>query len=407
MSATKKKTAASGKATGKKKVSAEKSAEEVKTVKDEDIGLPPKAEALSRIQIDLSHKVEVTENDAKQLANELKNGKTLGDALFHFCYLRNTFFDGSVAAKCVRTAEGEFAGKEGIEQQECAEVLGLYLWIIRNTPKYEGRTFFSQLKKDNFEKVYSEDLSLLELSDEDKKNRQQVMAIMGRDPFADEAPEDKTQMYRDLTGLLSEGMRRDVAKQHAAVEIVRNYVSIGKYQKKVSILSAQDYIDSDTQKELEALLTLISKVQASINQTAKDNGFSGSKAIGTNGKGMLSDVETQVEDRGYDAGITNFYDIETSKAIGQVSDISFRSMLNQVKLSRTDYSDILTQQAEIVRKSQRMAADAMEALRVAKEKITKQQLLDELEKEYRKKGISEDEINEFINAEYDLKDSAY
>ena len=43
-------------------------------------------------------------------------------------------------------------------------------------------------------------------------------------------------------------------------------------------------------------------------------------------------------------------------------------------------------------------------MRLAKEKIVKQQLLKELEKEYRKKGISEKEIDQFIQREYHLYD---
>ena len=48
--------------------------------------------------------------------------------------------------------------------------------------------------------------------------------------------------------------------------------------------------------------------------------------------------------------------------------------------------------------------DSLEALRVCKGKITKQKLLEEREGEYRKKGISEEEIQEFISREYKLWD---
>jgi len=48
------------------------------------------------------------------------------------------------------------------------------------------------------------------------------------------------------------------------------------------------------------------------------------------------------------------------------------------------------------------AREAIEALRLAKEKIKKQKLLDELARDYRKKGISEKEIEAFIDREYHL-----
>ena len=45
---------------------------------------------------------------------------------------------------------------------------------------------------------------------------------------------------------------------------------------------------------------------------------------------------------------------------------------------------------------------SLEALRLAKCKIKKQELIDELEEDYRRKGISEEEIKDFISREYNL-----
>ena len=68
-------------------------------------------------------------------------------------------------------------------------------------------------------------------------------------------------------------------------------------------------------------------LQDNINTTAEKNAFT-VKGVGSNGKGMLSDVMNQIEERGIDEGITNFYDIETSKSIEEVANISFRAQLN-------------------------------------------------------------------------------
>ena len=43
---------------------------------------------------------------------------------------------------------------------------------------------------------------------------------------------------------------------------------------------------------------------------------------------------------------------------------------------------------------------------MAKEKITKEELLDELAEDYRKKGISEKEIEEFVNRELNMYDGS-
>ena len=320
-----------------------------------------------------------------------KNNNDLMKAMFEYCFINNIFFNETILKNIIKNEDNH------------DKLPGVYVDLIQQNEKFKGLTFFSQLKVENFSKIYSEDLSLLSLNEEDRKNRQQVIDILGYDPFKEERSEDRPQLYRDLTSMLTEAMRKDVAKAKAALSIVRSYQNIERYQKIVTELMSTGTVNAELQEQIDQYLGIISKIQNTVNQTAEKNNFT-VKGVGANGRGMLSDVMNQVETMGYDKGITNYYDIATSKAIEEVSDISWRSMINQINLSKTDYVDILTNQCELVKNAQRLAQDAAEALRLAKEKITKQELLDELAKEYRKKGISEEEINEFISREYDLFD---
>lgn len=316
-------------------------------------------------------------------------------ALFQICFENNIFYDNDLLQKkFLKNREDDILDK----------MPEVYIWEIENNVQYKGLTFFSQIKIDNFNKIYAEDLSLLLLTEDDKKNRQQIISILGYDPFKNDAPEERAQLYRDLAGMLSEAMRKDIPKQKAAVEVVRNYANIGRYQKRATEIAASGQIDEGTQKELDNLLTVIARIQSNVNQTTKENGFTGGKSIGSGGRGMLSDVMLQCEELGYDDGITNYYDIKTSKSIAEIANISWKAMMNQLNLSDTDYADILINQSKIVKTAQRTAADALEAARLAREKVTKQELILELEQEYRKKGISEEEIEEFVKREYKLKE---
>lgn len=336
----------------------------------------------------------MTEENKQEFNNLLKkyNGN-YPDALFEYCFIYNIFYDGELVTSILKKEETP-------TNEDFAEY---YMASLNAEPKYEGKDFFSQLKRENFEVIYSEELNLLSLSEDDKKNRQQVINILAYDPFKDDAEEDRPQLYRDLTGLLTENMRKDIAKQKAAVEVVKNYSTISKYQKRISdLLKSESTPSPATQKEVDNLLAMVSKIQTVINGITKENGFTSGKSLGNSGRGMLSDVINQVEEQHYDEGITNFYDQATSKSIQEVADISFKAMLAQVKLTGTDYADIVSQQAIMVREAQKIARDASEALRLAKEKITKQKLLDELRADYKRKGISEEEIEEFISREYKM-----
>ena len=315
-------------------------------------------------------------------------GNYLG-ALFEYCFKHNLYFSKDTYKWLTK----------GDEEEVNKKMPEIYIDTLNADPTLFGLTFFDQIKMENFEKIYSEDLSLLTLSEDDKKNRQQAIDILGYDPFQEENESDRPKLYRDLAGMLSEGMRKDIVKSKAALSIVRSYQNIEKYQQRVSELMSTGKTDADTQDKIDQYLKVINNIQNSVNQTAEKNSFA-VKGIGTSGRGMLSDVMNQIEEKGIDEGITNFYDIATSNAIEEVANISFKAQLNQLNLSQTDYADILANQAELVRKAQRTAKDSVEALRLAKEKITKQELLDELAADYRKKGISEEEIEEFINREF-------
>ena len=314
------------------------------------------------------------------------------EAMFKYCFNHNIFYDGGLLRSMILKTSG-FA--EQLPQS--------YIDILNANPRYDNQDFFSQLMRDNFEKIYNEDAKLSALDEETRKNRLAVIDILAYDPFKDDDIEDKPQLYRDMTGMLNEGMRKDVAKAKAALSVVRSYNNLEKYQKKINEIMKTGQVDDETQKQLDQLIKVQKTLQDSINTTAEKNNFT-VKGIGVSGKGMLSDVLNQIEEKGIDEGITNFYDISTSKAIEEIANISFKAQLNQINLSKTDYADILIGQVAAVKEAQRKAKDAMEAARIAKEKLKKQKLLDELEADYRSKGIKESEIQEFIDREYHLYD---
>jgi len=346
-----------------------------------------------------------SENSVDLAAKLMAYYNTLDDELepfekiFRVCYQFNLFYD----EKLLKNISMEKQEDGTLKWFRTEELLSRYVYYLETSDFYKNKTFIEQIKRENFNVIYQEEMIKNSLTEDDKKNRQQAITLYGYDPFTEDRVEDLPQLYRDLSDLVNDSMRKDAAKKKAAIEIVRNYLNIKRYQKRVTDFMSRDgYLDADEQKALDQCLSMIAKIQDSINKTAKENSFTGGKSIGSNGKGMLSDVLEQVEGQGYDAGITNFYDIATSKAIESIADISNRSMLNQIQFSKTDYVDIITQQNKMVREAVETARKSKEALRLAKEKLTKQQLLVELEQEYRKKGIKEEEIDEFINREFNM-----
>lgn len=326
----------------------------------------------------------------KKAAAECK-GDPVG-AIFRFCFDQNVFYHEKYAKACVA------------DNALLASLPDSYLDMLAANPSLKGLTFFSQIKREGFEAAYADELDSLDLAPEDRKNRQQILSIVSYDPFAKEPLEDRPQMYRDLAGLLTDAMRRDIPKRNAAIEVVHDYATIGRYQRRMAILESSGKDDRETRDGIDNCIKMISKMQDTINKLTKENGFSSGKAIGASGRGGLSEVMAICEEKGYDPGAANIYDIETSKAIEEVASISVRSMLNQVNLSGTDYAEILTEQCKKVLEYRDAAMRAIEGMRIAESKLEKQSILEEYRGELMAKGIDEADILEILNQEIRMYD---
>ena len=106
-----------------------------------------------------------------------------------------------------------------------------------------------------------------------------------------------------------------------------------------------------------------------------------------------------MKDAHYDRGITNRYDIETSEAIKTVSDISAESIFKQLQLTDSEYANMVKQQAEALKTLREKNHRLEEELRLYKERHLKEELMEELEKDLRKKGLAEKDIKNVLDAE--------
>ena len=352
------------------------------------------AEAYEDGQTDTQPDSKIEEEPQGYLALVQKHNGDHKSAIFEYCFKNNIPF-----------SEEDFdLAVKGGDDESYAKLPQSYIDTVEADIRLHDVTFFDQLRLDNFEHIYSEEMVVAGLPEESRKDREQIVKIIGYDPFAKNPIEDKPQLYRDLTGMLTDSMRKDVPRAKAAVEVVTGYNNIRKYQDKVNQLINSGQLDDDTQKQLDKHLEMIAKIQASVIAISEKNGFTNSRSLGSNGKGMLSDVMNTIDEHMYDPGITNYFDIATSKSIEQISDISVKSMLNQIKLSGQEYVEMLTEQNKIVHEAQSKMRALKEALRIAKSLIVKDKLIEQLKVEYRKKGISEEDIDEFINREYKMWD---
>lgn len=239
-----------------------------------------------------------------------------------------------------------------------------------------------------------------ELTEDDKQNCNDIKKSFGYDPFESKPISQRSMLYRSLSQMIDPTLNNDLVRQRAAIEIVTNYEEIDRLDLAIAKLSLTPDDIVKNAKDLETLRKMKSDVNKNISMLCKDHGLSAKYANSkSRGAGTLSGIMRDMEDNDYDEGVVNLYDIETSTSIQQCSDISAKSISTQLKLSDSDYAEMVEEQAIVVRQEIAARKKAEEALRVCKEYLRRQELIVDLVQEYKRKGLSTVEIEELITPE--------
>ena len=310
------------------------------------------------------------------------------EALFQLCATNDWYYDDLLA----QSITAELALDDIMPDR--------YLEVIFNNEEYKGKTFYKQLSRPYFVKMSSFKESEDELTEEDKQNRNDIKKAFGYDPFETKPISQKSMLYRSLNQMVDPTLNNDLVRQRAAIEIVTNYEEIDRLDVAIAKLSLTPDDIVKNAKDLETLRKMKSDVNKNISMLCKDHGLSAKYANSkSRGAGTLSGIMRDMEDNDYDEGVVNLYDIETSTSIQQCSDISAKSISTQLKLSESDYSEMVEEQAIVVRQEIAARKKAEEALRVCKEYLRRQELIADLVQEYKRKGLSTAEIEELITPE--------
>lgn len=157
--------------------------------------------------------------------------------------------------------------------------------------------------------------------------------MVGYDPFYFEIEKDRKILYKDLLGMMEQGMELDGLKVQAAIQIVLSFKNIRELNEKYRKKSDEDAPVS----ELKALSELKKKELETITSFSRDNGFGERYAISkAKGENTFSGIMAKMNEMKYENAILNMYDVETSKSINQAADASFAAIFNQLSMSEAE-----------------------------------------------------------------------
>ena len=186
-----------------------------------------------------------------------------------------------------------------------------------------------------------------EVLSELEKNRRDVIRLIGYDPFDKEADEDKPLLYAQLIGYIDgDGNNDDMTRILDCIEMVRGYSQM----QKVNDMAAKAFATlgktgqsgeiknyMDTKKKLADVISQLAE-QSCISQKHNKNSKKGENTW-TGKIKMLKDLNLrEAENNGFDIG--------TCRGMQQVLEISDASIMKQLALDESEWSDMVAEQRE-------------------------------------------------------------
>jgi hypothetical protein len=187
-----------------------------------------------------------------------------------------------------------------------------------------------------------------EVDSEFEKNRKDVIRLLGYDPFEGEKIEDQPLLYSQLIGYLDSGGdgNDDIMRTSSAITIVRGFSQQAKIDDKIAKAMANTNVNT---AELKTLLDAKKNLSATISQLAEQSCLSlKHNKNASKGENTWTGKIKKLKDMDLRAAEVNGFDIGTCRGMQQVLEISDASIMKQLALDESEWSDMVAEQRQTI-----------------------------------------------------------
>ena len=187
-----------------------------------------------------------------------------------------------------------------------------------------------------------------EVNDEFEKNKNSVIRLLGYDPFISEKPEDQPLLYSQLIGYLDSGGdgNEDMMRTSSAITIVRGFLQQAKLDDKLAKVMANT---SANPTEMKTLLDAKKNLSATISQLAEQSCLSlKHNKNASKGENTWTGKIKKLKDMDLREAEVNGFDIGTCRGMQQVLEISDASIMKQLALDESEWSEMVADQRKLI-----------------------------------------------------------
>ena len=216
-----------------------------------------------------------------------------------------------------------------------------------------------------------------------KRNREDVIRIVGADPFSAYPEDEAAELYASLLDFLDEDIDPPRFLLNIYIEIIKNFYLLDKINEEMLIQTSDSENLFANAKQIKTLNDTKTNIQNTINKIAADNQISlkTAKDKGDKTKKFTYIIRKLMEYEDLDDVKSNVFDVKTSKAMAEVEKQSFGNMISQLNIEENDYINVLANQRD------RIADLESELLKIKEKNRAKTKRISKLEE--RLKNLSE------------------
>ena len=225
-------------------------------------------------------------------------------------------------------------------------------------PNYVGMTYFDS---DHFVKYKQETKNTKEPITEEElienhmgqdtydnyiKNKEDVVRLLSYDPFEKEDIADQPFLYSQLLGLLdsSEDANEDMMRTSSAISIVRGFLQQAKIDDTVSKLMCDISKIESNSATIKSLQESKAKITSVITSLAQDSCISlKHNKNAKKGENTWTGKIKKIKGLNLRDGEVNGFDIDTCRGMQQVQEISDASIMKQLALDESEWSDMVAE----------------------------------------------------------------
>ena len=187
-----------------------------------------------------------------------------------------------------------------------------------------------------------------EVNSEFEKNRKDVIRLLGYDPFEGEKLEDQPLLYSQLIGYLDAGGdgNEDMMRTSSAITIVRGFLQQAKLDDKLAKVMANTNANAS---EMKTLLDAKKNISATISQLAEQSCLSlKHNKNASKGENTWTGKIKKLKDMDLRDAEVNGFDIGTCRGMQQVLEISDASIMKQLSLDESEWSEMVADQRKLI-----------------------------------------------------------